>query len=384
MSSDPCSWTIGVEEELQIINPETRGLHAGSEQLLQLIQPPDGTTLSPEFQCCQIELATPICQTLSEVRTALLHARHALLEAAAAVHLHVAAAGTHPFSHWKEQQLTVRPRYQRIAQRYQQLAREQVLFGCHVHIGYPTREEAIQIMNRARLWLAPILALTTNSPFWIGEDTGYASFRMPLWWRWPLSGPPPSCSSVAAYDALLHSLVTMKSIEDATHLYWDLRLSQRYPTLEFRCMDVCLTVDETVMAAGLIRAVVQTVSEQAHQHEPCPLPPTEVLRMAQWQAARYGLSAELLDVTRAQAVPAQDLIEHFLTVLHPVLAANGEWEEISSLVQAVLQQGTGATRQRAVYQQTGSLEHVVDFVVKETANGAVRTGRENSSSRAVL
>jgi len=375
LGSSQGSWTMGMEEEFQVIDPQTRCLCAGADLLLQQIQPPAGTTVSSEIQQCQIELATPICQTLSELRTALLTARGSLLSAAQKAQLQVAAAGTHPFSHWKQQQLTALPRYQRIALRYQHLARELVIFGCHVHIGSPSREEAIEILNRARLWLAPLLALTTNSPFWLGDETGYASFRTLLWGRWPLSGPPEPFSSVAAYDALIQSLAAMGSLEDATHLYWDLRLSHRYPTLEFRSQDVCLTVDEAVMVAGLIRALVQTCWQQAQERCPSPLVSTEVLRMAQWQAARYGLSADLLEVSRGRAVRAPDLIEQFLDFVSPALAAQGAWEEVSSLVQAVLQRGTGASRQRAVYQQTQSLEQVVDFLVAETAKGVAMTGR---------
>ncbi|MER3588027.1 MAG: carboxylate-amine ligase, partial [Mastigocladus sp. ERB_26_1] len=148
-------------------------------------------------------------------------------------------------------------RYQTLMQDYQQLTRELMIFGCHVHIGISDRSLAINVMNRARLWLSPLLALSASSPFWLGTDTGYASYRTQIWSRWPISGPPLFFSSVAEYEALVEALVKTKSVEEATKIYWDIRFSERFPTLEFRVTDVCMTVDEAVMIAGLIRALAR-------------------------------------------------------------------------------------------------------------------------------
>ncbi|HWS83357.1 MAG TPA: YbdK family carboxylate-amine ligase, partial [Ktedonobacteraceae bacterium] len=177
MSTHTPAWTIGVEEEYQIIDPTTRALSADAARLLSYIPSPSPLLASAEIQQSQIEMATPVCNTLAEVRTALQQARRTVIAAAEKAKRWIAAAGTHPFSHWQHQQVTAQPRYQEVYQMYQHLAREQVIFGCHVHLGCPDRERAIQVMNRLRPWLAPVLALATNSPFWLGEDTGYASFR---------------------------------------------------------------------------------------------------------------------------------------------------------------------------------------------------------------
>jgi carboxylate-amine ligase len=363
------SFTIGVEEEYQIIHPTTRELCSRVQKVLPLAQRTLGEVAQPEAQQSQIEIATPICQTLADMRTALTDLRREVITAAAKDGNLIAAAGTHPFSHWQEQQITPKGRYQTLLQDYQQLTRELVIFGCHVHVGLSDREAAIRVMNRTRVWLAPLLALTANSPFWLGDETGYASYRTEIWSRWPIAGPPSLFESLGEYDALVDALVQTGSVEDATKIYWDVRLSERFETIEFRVTDVCMRVDEAVMVAGLVRALVQTCYEQALQDKPFPASRPELLRAAHWRAARYGLEAELIDLDTERAVPAQALIEKLLNFIRPVLEAQGEWDEISSLVAETLQSGNGATRQRQVYQQTGRLEDVVDLIVAETAKG---------------
>ncbi len=363
------AWTIGVEEEYQIIDPHTRTLCAAGERVLTHIPASMDTMVHPELNRSQIEISTPICHSLAEVREALLRARRSVIHAAAQAQLQIAAAGTHPFAHQNEQQTTPTERYLAMTQKYQQLAREQLIFGCHIHVGCHDREMALQIMNRARLWLAPLLALSANSPFNSGVDTGYASFRSEIWWRWPTAGPPRYFASTSEYAGLIRTLIETGSIEDTRHIYWDIRLPERYPTLEFRVMDVCLTVDETVMMAGLIRALVETCYEQTRQQIPLSDASPEVLRVAHWRAARYGLDETLLDVNAGFTVPASELIQSLLAMVRPALEKHNEWDEISAQVYRILHHGTGATRQRQVFQRTGRLEDVVDFVVAETARG---------------
>ncbi|WAL61823.1 carboxylate-amine ligase [Thermocoleostomius sinensis] len=369
MSLPEESFTIGVEEEYQIIDPANRELCSRVQQILPLARQILGEAVQPEAQRSQIEIATPICQSLSDVRTALTELRREVILAAAKDGNRIAAAGTHPFSHWQRQQITPKKRYQDLLQDYQQLTRELVIFGCHVHVGLRDREAAIRVMNRARVWLAPLLALSANSPFWLGDETGYASYRTEIWSRWPVAGPPTIFESLAAYHALVESLVQTGSVEDATKIYWDVRLSQRFETIEFRVTDVCMTIDEAVMVAGLVRALVRTCYEQALQDIAFPTSRPELLRAAHWRAARYGLSADLIDLETERAIPAPQLIEKLLDFVRPALESQGEWHEISSLVAATLQHGNGATRQRQIYQQAGRFEEVVDFIIAETAQG---------------
>jgi carboxylate-amine ligase len=368
-------WTMGVEEEYQIIDPSTQALAADAERLLSSVESPlaTGIRVQPEMHSSQVEIATPICYNLAEIRSALIHARQLVINTAAQFNRQIAAMGTHPFSHWKDQSITVNERYQKIEQRYQQLTYEQTISGCHVHIGCADREIALQIINRARLWIAPLLALSANSPFWLQNDTGYDSFRTEIWWRWPMAGPPPHISSLAEYDSLLQLLVKTDSITDSSHLYWDVRLSEHFPTIEFRVADVCMTVDEAIMITGLIRALVQTCYEQVVQKQPYLNASRDLLRSAHWRAARYGLSAHLVDVQAERLVPASQLITRMLAFLRPALESSGEWDEVSTLVNTTLLHGNAATRQRTIYRSTGSYEAVVNFIVTETARGTAVT-----------
>lgn len=371
MSSQTEKFTIGVEEEYQIINPQTRELCSRIKQILPKAEKALGDEVQTELLQSQIEISTPICQTLSDVRAELVRLRREVIAAAAKDGKQIAAAGTHPFSHYEEQQLTPKERYEGLMRDYQQLTRELVIFGCHVHVGLSDREAAIRVMNRAREWLAPLLALAASSPFWLSTDTGYASYRTELWGKWPVSGPPLIFESLAEYEALVQALVATKSIEDATKIYWDVRLSERFPTMEFRTTDVCMTVDEAVMVAGLVQALVRTCYVQAMRDESSPTARPELIRAAHWRAARYGLEGDLIDVGTGCAVPAHQMVEKFLAFVRPSLEEYGEWDEVSSIVRETMQRGTGATRQREAYKRTGRLEDVVDLIVAETAKGVV-------------
>jgi carboxylate-amine ligase len=362
-------FTIGVEEEYQIIDPVTRELSSTSEAVLHEAQKTLGEDVQLEIHLSQIEVTTPICQTLADVSASLAHLRREVIAAAATQNKQIAAAGSHPFSHWTQQQITPYKRYTSLEDEYQQLAREQSIFGCHVHVGLSDRELAVQVMNHMRPWLPLLLALSSNSPFWWGVDTGYASFRTEMWARWPFSGPPPFFTSLADYRALVASLVASGSVAEATKIYWDMRLSERFSTIEVRIMDSIMTIDDAVMMAGLIRALVRTCYEQVLQGQLSLHVRHELLRAANWHAARYGLGSQLIDPLNERPRSAQDTLQQFLLLLRPALEAHNDWEEVSTHVYRMQQEGTGAARQRAVYQRTGNLHAVVDFVVTETAKG---------------
>jgi len=367
MAPEAETFTMGVEEEYQIIDPKTRELRGRAARILLDTQETLGEAVQPEIYLSQIETATPVCQSLPEVRSELARLRQAVIAAAAKDGNAIAAAGTHPFSDWEAQQVTPKKRYQGLAHDYQQLLRELVIFGSHVHVGLRDRELAIQVMNRSREWLAPLLALSANSPFWLGIDTGYASYRTELWGRFPVSGPPLMFQSYAEYQALTRALVATGTVRDATKLYWDVRLSERFETIEFRVTDVCMTLDEAVMIAGLTRALVRTCYEQAVEDESFVAARPELLRAAHWRAARYGLDGDLINLRSERTVPARELVEALLTFVRPSLEDLGDWEEVSGMVQATLQRGTGAARQRQAYQRQGRWEDVVDLIVGETA-----------------
>ncbi len=364
-------FSIGVEEEYQIINPSTRELLQRAAVILPEAQDALGDEVTNELYLSQIEIGTPVCRTLNEVRTQLIRLRRKVIEAAGHHGGRIAAAGTHPFSHWKDQSITPKERYFGIARNYQQLAREQIIFGCHIHIGIQDPEATIQVMNRSRPWLACLAALTCNSPFWVGIDTGYASYRTELFQRFPTVNIPFVFESRAEYDRLVESLVQTGTIKDATRIYWDIRPSDRFQTLEYRVADVCMRVDEAVMVAMLIRALAKTCYDQAMRDEPIEHARPELLRAAKWRASRFGLEGELIDVESRQAIPARLMIERFLAFLRSTLEDLGEWDEIAPMVRDLVDRGTGSARQRWTYAHSGRFEDVVDMIVAETEKGIV-------------
>jgi glutamate---cysteine ligase / carboxylate-amine ligase len=368
MSLGAESFSLGVEEEYQIIDPATRELASSAESIFLEAQKTLGDDVQLEIQLSQLEAATPVCQTLAEVRRELKRLRRGIIAAAAQHGRQIAAAGMHPFSQWKDQVFTPHDRYLSLEHVYQQLAREQAIFGCHVHVGLGDRDVALQVMNHARIWLSPFIALSGSSPFWQGADTGYVSYRTPHWHRWPFSGPPQMFDSLADYNKLLDILLATKSIDDRTKIYWDMRLSERYPTIEIRITDVCMTIDETIMLTGLMRALIRTCYEQVMRGEAYPPVRQEVLRAAHWEAARYGIDGNLVDMRAGQSLPARQIIAQFREYLRPALEAQGDWEEVSTLLTAIMRNGTGAERQREVYRRTRQFTDVVDFIVAQTAS----------------
>jgi carboxylate-amine ligase len=361
--------TVGVEEEYQLIDPDSRALCPQSHTIVPAA-PADGERrIQPELHASQVEIGTPVCTSLSEVRAEIEALRGKVIAAAASEGVLVGAAGTHPFSRWEDQPITPKERYRMLEEHYQHVARETVTFGSHVHVGVEDPDAVIEIMNRARSWIPPLLALAATSPYWYGVDTGYASFRTEIVRRWPLSDVPHPFASRADYETLVGELVAAGCIEDATQIYWDLRPSDRYSTLEFRATDVCMTVDEAVMIAGLVRGLVRSCwAEAVAGVEPAVVRP-ELLLAAKWRASRNGIAGKLVDARRARAVPAGELVEELVGFVRPALEDAGEYEEVSSLVATTLERGTGAQRQRAAFARSGRLEDVVDLIVAETSVG---------------
>ena len=363
-------FTVGVEEEYQIIDAATAALRSRNRDLLPAVRAAIGESAADtELHRSQIEIGTPVCASLADVRREIVKSRRAVIEAAARDGDRICAAGTHPFSSWEEQDFTPKNRYYGLVEEYRQLARELVIFGCHVHVGLNDREATIRVMNRARGRLPMLLALTVNSPFWLGRDTGYASYRTELWRRWPMTGIPAPFADRADFDAVVETLVESGAIDDSSYIYWDVRPNDRFDTIEYRTADVCTTVDEAVMLTALCRALTRTCWLAAERDEPFDTPRPELLTAAMWRAARFGLDGELIDVPARSRVPAAAAVESFLAYLRPALEEAGEWAEVSELVARVLTDGTGAARQRATFAETGDLAAVARRVAEKTARG---------------
>ena len=364
-------FSIGVEEEYQIVDPGTRELRPRAGRLVPRAQKAVGDEVTNEIFLSQIEIGTPVCETLADVRAELVRLRRAVIEAARKEGSRIAAAGTHPFSHWGDQTLTPKPRYRQLEADFRQLIREEVICGCHVHVGIADREAAVQVLNRAVPWLSVLLALSANSPFWVGEDTGYASYRTSVFGRFPMTGTPQPFASRAEYDALVESLKASGMVDDASYLYWDARPSSHVETLEFRVADVCQSVDEAVMLAGLTRALARACHDAWARGGPVEPVRPELLRAATWRASRYGIEGELIDPRDRRSLPARATVRALLDFARDPLEAAGEWDEVSALVDQTFARGGGARRQREAFERAGRIEDVVDAIVAETERGVV-------------
>ena len=363
------AFTIGVEEEYQIVDAKTRSLTGRSKSLIRSNEKRDtDQEIVHELFSCEVEIATAVCETLDDVRQALTKARRAVIEAARKTKSEIAAAGTHPFSKWEEQKITPKKRYRTLHADLGQMIRELIILGCHVHVGIDDKEMAVEVMNRARIWLPTLLALTANSPFWEGKDTGYDSYRMAMWNRLPTAGPPPFFENYADYQGFIQQLIDTDITDDPTKIYWDIRLSERFPTVEFRMSDVCASIDEAVMLAGLVRALAHTCYQDAQTQQPVNPVRDGMMKAAMWQSSRYGLNGKLINFTQMKPVPAKELIRDFLDYVRPALKNYGDESVVANEVERILIEGNSAQRQRQVHEQQGSLQAVVDDIVRRSAS----------------
>jgi carboxylate-amine ligase len=366
--------TFGVEEEFFLVDTATGALVAGSARVLPGARDRLGAGVTTELNLCQIEADTPVCTTLEQLRAELGRLRRDLTAAARAEGLAVVALGTHPFSDWQDQQVdSDNPRYAVMEERYEVLARQQVICGCHVHLGLGNRDLEILVLDRVRPWLPVLLALSANSPFWHGVDTGYASYRTEIFNRWPTAGMPPELGSRTQYEALVAQLVSAGAIADSTHLYWYARPSARFPTLEFRVCDVGLGVDDALAVAGLIRGLAWVCAADAIVGSPKPAANPSLLDAAVWRAARFGLTDRLIHPLTAEPEPAAVVVQALLDIARPGLEAHDDWAEISDLVARILTDGTGADRQRAAFEAGGR-----DRVIAVAADCMMPTSADES------
>jgi carboxylate-amine ligase len=359
--------TVGVEEEYHVVDADTRRLANDADGILAAVPDLGDNVFESEIKQTMVEAATAVCATLADIRRNITLLREGLVRAASERNRLIVAAGSAPIGHWRDSALTPDERYAGIVDLHQQVVWEQIVCGCHVHIGFADRELALQVLNRVRPWLSPLLALSASSPYWLDHDSGYASYRTTVWWRWPTAHVPSSFESTDDYDALVQTLVDTGTVVDDGQIYWDVRLSAKQETLEFRVADTCTTVDEAVLHAALCRALATTARDAALCDEPLPPVRAELLRAAKWRAARFGVGDLLLDPSHGESVPAAVLVQRLLDHLRPVLDDLGEWDEVNELADQVLRRGSSADRQRAAYERGGGLPAVVDHLAAETA-----------------
>ena len=359
----PAGATFGIEEEFHLVDPETFELTPSPELCAAALRGEIGPRIHAEIVTTQLETVSGVCETLDGLRAEIVAARGEAAKAAARAGVVVLPTSTHPFEGWQQQVITPAPRYQAIVDRWAGLASQQDICGCHVHVGVPDLETAVAVMDRARPYLPVLLAMTGSSPFHDGVDTGYESFRTLWWGRWPNTGPPEYLGSAARFEEVVAGMVASGVIGDRSHLYWDLRPSYHFPTLEFRLADVCTDVDDAVLHAGLVRSLVRVLAARAERGEPCPQPRPEFLRAARWRAARDGIAGELFDPVLGVTVDARLAVRRLLTELEDDLRAHGEWAEIGELVARLFSRGTSAARQRQIWLRTGDRREVAARMV---------------------
>ncbi|MFF9817647.1 glutamate--cysteine ligase [Streptomyces sp. NPDC014006] len=359
--------TVGVEEEYFLVDAATGRLSAYGEKVRAaagLEQFVAAGEIQLELLQAQVEIATPVCHSLEEAGGHLLRLRHAVVEAAERFGCRILASGTSPMVHDAPVQVTDKARYKAMLRQAPQLVAEQMVNGMHVHVAVPSRQMGVEVLNRMRPWLPTLTAMGANSPLWDGDDTGFASWRTIVFDRWPVSGIPPYFADDADYDLRAQRLLATGVIADRGQLYWQGRLCERYPTVEIRCVDVQPRTDDAVLFAGLVRGLALTAMREASEGRTAPTPHAELLKAAMWQAARHGLSQELID-PEGRRCRAGDVVYQLLEHVEPALTEAGDARQVTALVHRLLQQGTGADRQRMAWAR-GGLPAVMDMLAEAT------------------
>ena len=364
----PPSLTIGIEEEYQIIDPVTRELRSYITEILK----EDSVVLGevkPELHQSMVEIGTKVCHTPADVRAELVRLRRVVMDLAGKNGLRIAAAGSHPFSSWMTQEITPLERYIGVKEDLQDLAQRLLIFGTHVHIGIEDKEFMIDAMNVSRYMLPHVLALTTSSPFWNGRNTGLKSYRSIIFRGFPRTGIPRTLSSWGEFVQLVETMVGTNCIPNASKIWWDVRPSWSYPTLEFRICDVCTRVDEAVCIGAIFQAIIWKLWKLRHDNLTFRVYPPALVEENKWRAVRYGLDGKLIDFGKNKELPARELIREMLEwFIGDVLDELGSRKEVEYAFR-ILEEGTSADRQIATWKRTGDVKAVVDQLVQETAEG---------------
>jgi len=366
----PPSLTLGIEEEYQIIDPETRELRSYITEILDRDHLVLGE-VKPELHQSMVEIGTKVCRTPAEVRAELVRLRGMVMQLAGERGLVIAAAGTHPFSSWITQEITPLDRYMGVREDLADLAQQLLIFGTHVHVGIEDRDFLIDAMNVARYFVPHVLTLSTSSPFWMGRETGLKSYRSIIFRNFPRTGIPPVIDSWTDYASLVDTLVRTGCVPNASKVWWDIRPNHSYPTLEFRVCDVCTRVDEAVCVAAILQAIVAKLWKLRRDNMTFRVYPTALIEENKWRAVRYGLDGRLIDLGKQQELAAGALVRELLEwFVDDVLDELGSRAEVEYAFH-ILEHGTSADRQLARYRETGDLKAVVDSLIAETAEGVV-------------
>jgi glutamate---cysteine ligase / carboxylate-amine ligase len=363
-------FTIGVEEEFQIIDPKTCELRSHVMQLVNEVSPSIQDQVKHEMHQSIVETGTKICENVGELRIEMHRTRGELIAAAERAGLQVAAAGTHPFSSWIDQVISPGERYENIVEELQQLARSLLIFGMHIHVAMPNRQTTIDMMNMVRYFLPHLLSLSTSSPFWMGRNTGLKSFRTTVFRRFPRTGVPELFQSWSEYENFVNLLVQLNCIDNPKKIWWDVRPHPVFGTLEFRMCDVTTKVEEACAIAALTQAIVVKLHRLYTSNQSWRIYRRALIEENKWRAARYGIEGKLVDFGKELEVPTKILIPELLELVDDVVDDLGSRSAVN-YVHTILNEGTSAERQLRVFEQTGDLRAVVQHVVAETRAGTI-------------
>lgn len=363
-------FTIGVEEEFQIIDPNTCELRSHVMQLVNEVSPSIQDQVKHEMHQSIVETGTRICENVGELRIEMHRTRGELIAAAERAGLQVAAAGTHPFSSWIDQVISPGERYENIVEELQQLARSLLIFGMHIHVAMPDKQTTIDMMNMVRYFLPHLLALSTSSPFWMGRNTGLKSFRTTVFRRFPRTGIPELFQSWSEYENFTNLLVGTRCIDNPKKIWWDVRPHPVFGTLEFRMCDVTTKVEEACAIAALTQALVVKLHRLYTRNQSWRIYRRALIEENKWRAARYGIEGKMIDFGKEQEVPMKTLIPELLELVDDVVDDLGSRSAVN-YIHTILNEGTSAERQLKVFQQTGDLRAVVQHVVAETRAGTM-------------
>ncbi len=359
-------YTLGIEEEFQIVDPTTRELKSHVSEILEEGVLLLGEKIKPEMIQSMIEVGTGVCKNIQEAREDITKLRCIISYLARKKGMAIVAASTHPFSKWSEQTIFEADRYKLLVQELQMVARSLLIFGVHVHVGIETLERRIQIMNAARYFLPHVLAMTTSSPFWLGFNTGLKSYRSEVFKKFPRTDIPDHFESAQQYQSYVDLLVKMNCVQDATKIWWDIRPHQIFPTLEFRICDIPTRVDDTIAVAALFQAIVCKLDTLIDKNLGFRLYHRRLIQENKWRAIRYGLDGMLLDLGKQKEVPVKDLIRELLEFVDDVVDQLDSRKEIEH-IHTILDRGTSADEQLKVFEESGGdFNAVVDMLMINT------------------
>lgn len=363
------SLTLGIEEEYQIIDPATGELKSYITQILDEGKLTLREQIKAELHQSMVEVATEVCQTPADARAELVKLRKAISGLATQHGLVIAAAGTHPISNWEMQEITPFERYLGVQNDMQDLARQLLIFGTHVHVGIEDRDFLIDAMNVAKYFAPHVLCLSTSSPFWTGRNTGLKSYRSIIFRHFPRSGIPPFFTDWPEFNGMVETMVNTNCIPDGSKIWYDVRPNHRFPTLEFRICDVCTKVDEAICIAAIFQAIIAKLWKLRRDNLTFRVYPSELVEENKWRAVRYGLDGKLLDLGKEQEVPVRELIHELIDwFLRDVIDELGTRKEIEYAYK-IMAGGSSADRQLQTYAKTNSVRAVVDQLVAETQEG---------------